>query len=125
MKDNFLLKSKNKKNYYKNEIKFEDKFVSKFYFIDSNESGNIMDHNLFEGYYFDELYNEEALFFANIKNISSSQYSNDLKTLILNEKAKNVNHSTQQVNKFKKKLLKDNDQCIRSGCRGLIRVKEN
>ena len=101
MAENFFDKSEKKTKVKDNQIEFKDKFVSNFYSLNANESGNVFDHNFYEGYYFGELYEEEAFFFLDIKKLNSiDEYKNKLNSIILGEKKNKVINSS--VNKFKK-----------------------
>ena len=101
MAENFFDKSEKKTKVKDNQIEFKDKFVSSFYSLNANESGNVFDHNFYEGYYFGELYEEEAFFFLDKKNLNSiDEYKNKLKSIILGEKKNKVINSS--INKFKK-----------------------
>ena len=114
MAENFLIKSQKKTKAENDQLKFRDKFlVSNFHLFDSNESGNVFDFYFFNGYYFKELYRQEAEFFLDIKNKDNiSEYKNQLNSIILNESTKKL--STQTVNKFKK-LEKERPKCKRPG----------
>ena len=108
MAENFFDKSEKKTKVKNNQIKFKDKFISNFYSLNANESGNVFDHNFYEGYYFGELFKEEAFFFLDIKKIDSiDEYKNKLNIIILGEKNKVSNSS---INKFKK-LKYDRPHC--------------
>ena len=123
MNKNFLLKSNNKKSKSKKAIiEFKDKFNQDLHELDLNESGNILDFNMFNKYYFSEIYPEESDFFLNIKNYTSiSVYNSELEKII--QKEKNQNLVPQQVNKFKKLNEEPIRWCIRS--RILRTVKAN
>ena len=111
MAENFFDKSNKKTKEENNEIKFKDKFISNFYLLNANESGNVFDHNFYEGYYFGELYKEEAFFFLGIKDINSmDEYKNKLNSIILGEKKNKV--SSMSINKFKK-LKHERPRCER------------
>lgn len=111
MAENFFDKSNKKTKEENNEIKFKDKFISNFYLLNANESGNVFDHNFYEGYYFGELYKEEAFFFLGIKDINSmAEYKNKLNSIILGEKKNKVSNSS--INKFKK-LKHERPHCKR------------
>ena len=113
MGDNFFIKSEKKKKENNNQISFKDKFVSNFHPLDANESGNVFDFNFFNGYYFDDLYKQEALLFMNIKNINTiEEYTNKLNNVIFSEKSKGL--TTETVNKFKN-LEKERARCRRPG----------
>ena len=101
MAENFFDKSEKKTKVKDNQIEFKDKFVSNFYSLNANESGNVFDHNFYDGYYFGELFKEEAFFFLDIKKIDSiDEYKTKLKSIILGEKKNKVINSS--INKFKK-----------------------
>ena len=123
MKNNFLIKIKNKNSNAKNKmIQFKDKFSQDFHELDLNESGNILDFNMFNKYYFGEIYPEESDFFLKIKSFTSIvEYNSQLNKIIQKEKSQNLN--TQQVNKFKKLEDEKIRWCIRS--RILRTVKMN
>ncbi len=111
MAENFFYKSEKKTKVKGDQIEFKDKFVSSFYSLNANESGNVFDHNFYEGYYFGELFKEEAFFFLDIKKINSiDEYKTKLKSIILREKANKVSNSS--INKFKK-LKSDRAHCKR------------
>ena len=96
-----MIKAKKKTKVKDNQIEFKDKFVSNFYSLNANESGNVFDHNFYEGYYFGELYEEEAFFFLDKKNLNSiDEYKVKLNSIILGEKKNKVIKSS--INKFKK-----------------------
>ena len=123
MKNNFLIKIKNKNSNAKNKmIQFKDKFNQGFHELDLNDSGNILDFNMFNKYYFGEIYPEESDFFLKIKSFTSIvEYNSQLNKIIQKEKSQNLN--TQQVNKFKKLEDEKIRWCIRS--RILRTVKMN
>ena len=97
MGENFFIKSNNKnktKSQSKSKsqnIQFKNKFVNKFYLLDKNESGNIMDFNFFNNYYFDELYPKEAELFFNIKSIKFiKDYKKRMEEIITEEKNQKI-----------------------------------
>ena len=114
MNQNFLLKSNNKNSKSKKAlIQFNDKFTQDLHELDLNESGNILDFNMFNKYYFSEIFPEESVFFLNIKNYTSiSAYNSELDKIIQNEKKQKL--FPQQVNKFKKLNEEPIRWCIRS-----------
>lgn len=114
MAENFLIKSQKKTKVENDQLKFRDKFlVSNFHLFDSNESGNVFDFHFFNGYYFKELYKQEAEFFLDIKNKDNiREYKNQLNSIIFNESTQKL--CTQTVNKFKK-LEKERPKCKRPG----------
>lgn len=125
MKKNFLVKSNNKNSTEKNKIiQFKDKFKQEWHQMDMNESGNILDYNFFNKYYFDALFPDEAKFFFGIKNFTSvNDYYTQLDKIINNEKCKNL--VPQQVNKFKKLESQKVRWCIRSRILGTVRMNED
>ena len=113
MTTNYFIKSKKKIKEENNQIKFKDKFISNFHLFDANESGNVFDHNFFDGYYFDKLYEKEAHLFLGIKNMNTiGEYKIKLNSVIFSEQSKQL--STDSVNKFKK-LEKERPRCKRPG----------
>ena len=125
MRDNFFIRSNyNNNNKIKGQsIKFKDKFISKFHLLEKNESGNLMDYNFFNNYYFEELYQKEAELFFSIKSIKSiKEYKKRMDKIIKEEKNKNL--SPNSVNKFKKLFKEPPRRCIRSRILGTIEVSE-
>ena len=124
MGENFFIKSNNKNKTKSENIKFKDKFINKFHLMDQNESGNLMDFNFFNNYYFDELYSKEAELFFNIKSIKCiKDYKIRMDEIIKEEKKQKK--SPTSVNKFKK--LNEEEpprRCIRSRILGTIQVSE-
>lgn len=114
MKKNFLLKSNPNNNKSKTgQIKFRDKYEKTFHFLDKNESGNTLDYNFFNGYYFGDLYAGEAKLFSNIKNINTVKaFKTKLDEVLKNEKKKML--TPEPVNKFKKLEMKPVKRCFRS-----------
>lgn len=113
MKRNFFIKSNNNNKEKNKEIKFRDKFTDKFHFLDNNESGNILDFNFFNTYYFDNLYLNEAKLFMNIKTIKNmKEYKIKLEQVIQDEKKAGC--YSEQVNKFKKLNQDSVSRCFRS-----------
>lgn len=101
MKENFFLKSKN--NNSKNALLiFKDKFLeNKKHKYPSNESGNCFDFAFYKGYYFVNLFKEEAIFFMDVKNMKDeNEYSVKFNEMMAN-KSKNINWGSS-INKFKK-----------------------
>lgn len=120
MGTNFLLKSKYKNNKNNNsKIKFINKFNDSIYHLmDINESGNVFDYNFFNQYYFDNLYEKEAKFFSEIKNIQSiGVFKNKLNEIILEEKDEQPLNDS--VNKFKK-IEEEPRRCISSRILGIV-----
>ena len=109
---NFLIKSAH--NDAKNkEIFFKDKFNNEIHTLNLNESGNVLDHNLFNTYYFDTIFFEEAELFLHIKKMTSiTEFNKKLDNIINNEKNKGM--IANQVNKFKKLNDEHFRRCIKS-----------
>ena len=123
MRINFFLKSDNINKTKNSEIQFKDKFKNEYHSLDINESGNILDFNLFNGYYFNDIFPNESKLFLNIKTITSVKDFNDkLENIITEEKDKGV--VTNQVNKFKKLDDELVRRCIRSRILRTIKVSE-
>ena len=125
MNENFLLKSNNKNSKHKKAIiQFKDKFTQDLHELDLNESGNILDFNMFNKYYFGEIFPEESDFFLNIKNYTSiSVYYSELDKII--QKEKNQNLIPQQVNKFKKLNEEPIRWCIRSRIFRTVKINQS
>ena len=112
MKNNFFIKSNNKNTDIKNQnIEFREKFSTEIQLLDKDESGNALDYNFFNGFYFDELYIKEAEFFCDIKNIDTI---NDYKTRMIEVLKEEKNMFPKSVNKFKKLNKEPIRRCIRS-----------
>ena len=124
MRDNFFIRSNYNNNKIKSQnIKFKDKFISKFHLLEKNESGNLMDYNFFNNYYFEELYQKEAELFFSIKSIKSiKEYKKRMDKIIKEEKNKNL--SPNSVNKFKKLFKEPPRHCIWSRILGTNEVSE-
>lgn len=124
MKENFLIKSVKKTKEQNDLIEFRDKFrETNIHPFDANESGNFFDFNFFDGYYFNTLYEKEAKFFSEIKNKDDiTEFKNQLKSIILNERAENVSSFSKSVNKFKQMEI-ERRKCIRPGCLTLDQIK--
>lgn len=124
MRKNFLIKSNFNNNKIKGQnIKFKDKFVTQFHLLDKNESGNLLDYNFFNNYYFEDIYPKEAELFFDIKSIKSIEdYKKRMDNILKEEKNKNL--SPNSVNKFKKLNKEPNRRCIRSRILGTIKVSE-
>lgn len=112
MKNNFFIKSNNKNSKIKTQnIEFREKFSNQIQLLDKNESGNMLDFNFFNSYYFDDLYPKEAELFYDIKNIDSvPKYKNRMVKILKEEK----NLLPKSVNKFKKLNKEHVRRCIRS-----------
>ena len=109
---NFLIKSAHNNNKNK-EIEFKDKFKNIKHALPLNESGNVMDYNFFNEYYFDNLFPQEAELFSDIKTINSvSEFNQRLNDIIIDEK--NNSLIENQINKFKKLNEEPVRRCIRS-----------
>ena len=120
---NFFIKRNNKNKTKSENIKFKDKFINKFHLMDQNESGNLMDFNFFNNYYFDELYSKEAELFFNIKSIKCiKDYKIRMDEIIKEEKKQKK--SPTSVNKFKNLNEEPPRRCIRSRILGTIQVSE-
>ena len=89
-----------------------------------NESGNVMDHNFFNEYYFDNIFPREAELFSDIKNINSVSDFNQRLNDIINEE-KNNGLIENQINKFKKLNEEPVRRCIRSRILRTIKIDEN
>ena len=123
MGENFLIKSNNINKTKSQNIQFKDKFINKFHLLDKNESGNLMDYNFFNNYYFDELYPKEAELFFDIKSIKFiKDYKQRMEEIIKEEKNQKI--SPNSVNKFKKLNEEPPRCCIRSRILGTILVSE-
>ena len=120
---NFLIKSSHN-NSKKKEIEFKDKFKSIRHSLPMNESGNVMDHNFFNEYYFDNIFPREAELFSDIKNINSVSDFNQRLNDIINEE-KNNGLIENQINKFKKLKEEPVRRCIRSRILRTIKIDEN
>ena len=113
MRVNFFIKSSHSNKTKNAEIQFKDKFTNEFHALDINESGNILDFNLFNKYYFDDIYTKEAELFLDIKSVTSiKDFHNSLDNVILEERKKGI--ISNQVNKFKKLNIEHIRRCIRS-----------
>jgi len=123
MRDNFLIKSNYNNKIKSQNIEFKDKFISQFHSMDKNESGNLMDYNFFNHYYFEDIYLKEAKLFFDIKSINSiSDYKKRMDIIIKEEKNKNI--FPNSVNKFKKIIKEPYRRCIRSRILGTRMVSE-
>ena len=123
MGENFFIKSNNKNKTKSQNIKFKDKFINKFHLMEQNESGNLMDFNFFNNYYFDELYSKEAELFFNIKSIKCiKDYKIKMNEIIKEEKKQKK--SPTSVNKFKNLNEEPPRRSIRSRILGTIQVSE-
>jgi len=123
MGENFFIKSGGGNKTKSQNIKFKDKFINKFHLMEQNESGNLMDFNFFNKYYFDELYSKEAELFFNIKSIKYiKDYKIKMNEIIKEEKKQKK--SPTSVNKFKKLNEEPPRRCIRSRILGTIQVSE-
>lgn len=112
MKNNFFIKSKNNnKKIITQNIEFREKFTEQVQLLDKNESGNMLDYNFFNGFYFEDLYLKEAKLFSEIKRFHSiRKYEKRMKNIFKEEK----NISPKSVNKFKKLNKEHVRRCIRS-----------
>lgn len=125
MKSNFFIKSNYKgKKIKDNKVNFISKFDdSRFHHLDIHESGNLFDFYFYNKYYFDDLYEQEANLFLNIKNIKSlSEYKTKLNDIIKEERLKKP--KCYSVNKFKK-LENGPARCIKSKILGVSKVKNS
>ena len=113
----FFLKSKNADSKKKNLL-FKDKFDESIKFpLTGNESRNNFDHNFYRGYSFENLFNHEANFFADIKNIKDEkEYDLEFQKMI--SKTKNKMPNETSINKFNKKFVFPT--CFKSKFLGVI-----
>ena len=110
-KNNFFLKSKNSDS--KNQkLKFKDKIDEDItYPLSGNESGNNFDFAFFNLYSFDNLFNHEANFFLDIKNINDEkEYDLEFEKIIAETKSQKP--SEDSINKFKKRFIFS--RCLKS-----------
>ena len=114
MNENFFITSNNKNKGIKySSIPFKDKFINKIHPFNANESGNMLDYNFFNNYYFESIFPKEAEFFLNIKKYQTIEsYQNDLNNIIAEEKKSNL--IAEPVNKFKKRIGQHTRWCIKS-----------
>ena len=124
MGDNFFIKSNYNKNKIKGQnIEFKDKFSNQFHLMEKNESGNLMDFNFFNNYYFEEIYPKEAELFFSLKSLKSiKDYETRMNKIIKEEKNQNI--FPNSINKFKKLSKEPHRRCIRSKILGTIKVSE-
>ena len=113
---NFFLKSK---NYNKTGtfITFKEKLNENiFHNYPADESGNCFDHKLYRGYYFNNLYQNEANFFLDIQSLTDeNDYAKKFDKMMQN-KGYDF-YTNNSVNKFK--IIDDeNPHCIRSSILG-------
>ena len=122
-KKNFLIKSKIK-NKRQKDLQFKKKFVNSFYPMEADESGNMFDYKFLKEYYFDDLYEDEAILFLNIKNYRTVQdYEANLEKIISEEKLKSQEMLDRPIYKFKK--LDQPRRCFKSKILGNIdEIKE-
>ena len=114
MRVNFFIKSSHSNKTKNAEIQFKDNFMNEVHALDINESGNILGFNLFNKYYFDDIYAKEAELFLDIKSVTSLKgIHSSLDNVIKEEKNKGI--VSNQVNKFKKFNKEHIRGYIRSG----------
>ena len=112
MKSNFFIKSFYIDKREDDKIYFVSKFDLDTHDLSIDESGNVFDFFFYNQYYFDDLYEQEADLFLNIKEINTlEEYKQKLNNIIDGEKVKKPKFNP--VNKFKK-LDNGPGRCIRS-----------
>ena len=124
MRSNFFLKSAHNDATKDSEIQFRDKFTDEIHSFDMNESGNVLDFNLFNCYYFGDIFPNEAKLFLNIKKMTSiKEFKQKLNNIIYEEKT--IGMVSSQVNKFKKMKNEHVRRCIRSRILRTIKVNKD
>ena len=99
------------------EIHFKNKFENKFHPMNIHESGNVFDFYFFNKYFFDEIFEKEAAFFLDIKNIKTlKSYNEKLEKIIEDEKDGKL--LSYPINAFKK-LEDEPRRCIKSRLLGV------
>ena len=96
---NFFLKSYNSKA-KSDFLEFKDKFIyDRFHSLPSHESGNCFDFAFYNGYYFDNIFKNEANFFLDIKNISDiNEYNKQFNIMMMSGKGNKKNMEIQLIN---------------------------
>ena len=111
-KKNFFLKSQNS-NSKKKILVFKDKYQkNKDYKYTADESGNCFDFAFYKGYYFINLFKNEANFFLDVKNMKNDIEYNDKFDKMMINSSKNKG-ALSSINKFKKKI-DDFPHCFKS-----------
>ena len=113
---NFFLKSNNS-NSKKEILVFKDKFNEKnIYSFPGNEIGNNFDFIFYKGYYFQNLFQNEANFFLDIKNLKDEK-DYDFKFNQMIQETKKNKPQKSSINKFNTKF--DFSRCFKSKILGV------